>query len=302
MKRILLVPIFFLFSMLSSYAQELNCQIQVFSPQIQGTNEKRIFENLQKAMFEFMNNTKWTNDVFQPEERITCNLVMNITEKVSTDQYKATLSVISKRPVYKSGYTECNLINYSDPDVQFTYVEFQPLDFSMSQHLNNLTSVLAYYAYVILALDYDSFSLEGGTPYWLKAQTIVSNAQNAPEKGWKSSESSKNRYWMVDNMLQPTYSEIRDVMYNYHRLGFDIMYNDVSGGRAVVFQAIKSLEKIHEDRPLSWPMQLFFTAKKDEIIKLFSGGLTEEKSQIVPLLQRIDPGNGINYQKINQTQ
>jgi hypothetical protein len=302
MKRFFLAPLFLLLFIGNSSAQELTCQVQVLSPQIQGTNEKRIFENLQKAIFEFMNNTKWTNDVFSTEERIVCTMVLTVQEKIGTDQYKGNLSIISQRPVYKSSYPQCNLINYNDPDVQFTYIEFQPLDFSMNNHISNLTSTLAYYAYVILALDYDSFSLNGGTPFWQKAQTIVSNAQNAPEKGWRSAESTKNRYWMVDNMLHPMFAPMRECMYKYHRLGFDVMYNDVSGGRAAVMEALLGLEKIHEQRSLSWPMQLFFNAKKDEIVKLFSGGLVEEKSKIVPVLQRIDPGNGIHYQKITQAQ
>lgn len=302
MKRFFLLPLFLLLFIGRSTAQELNCQVQVQSPQIQGTNEKRIFENLQKAIFEFMNNTKWTNDVFSIEERINCNLVLTINEKIGSDNYKGQLSVISQRPVYKSGYQQCNLINYSDPDIQFTYIEFQPLDFSMNNHITNLTSILAFYSYVIIALDYDSYSLNGGTPYWQKAQTIVSNAQNASERGWKSAESSKNRYWMVDNMLHPIFAPMRECMYEYHRLGFDVMYSDVSGGRAQIMESLLSLEKIHEQRSLSWPLQLFFTAKRDEIVKLFSGGLTEEKSKIVPVLQRIDPGNGIHYQKITQAQ
>lgn len=299
MKRFFLAPLFLLLFAGNATAQELNCQVQVLSPQIQGTTEKRIFENLQKSIFEFMNNTKWTTDVVSTEERIVCTMVLTISEK-SGDQCKGNLSIISQRPVYKSSYPSCNLINYNDPDIQFSYIEFQPLDFSISNHLSNLTSILAYYSYVILALDYDSFSPNGGTPYWQKAQTIVSNAQNTPEKGWKSAESLKNRYWMVDNMLSPIYAPIRNCMYKYHRLGFDVMYNDVNGGRAAVMEALLSLEKIHEQRALSWPMQLFFNAKKDEIIKLFSGGLVDEKAKIVPVLQRIDPGNGINYQRITQ--
>ncbi|MDQ3112425.1 MAG: DUF4835 family protein [Bacteroidota bacterium] len=301
MKRFFLATAFLFFLIGKSGAQELNCQVQVLHPQIQGPNEKRIFENLQKGIFEFINNTKWTNDVFSIEERINCTMVLTITDKTN-DQYKGNLSVISQRPVYKSGYQNCNLINYNDPDMQFTYVEFQPLDFSMANHISNLTSVLAYYSYVILALDYDSYSLNGGTPYWQKAQTIVSNAQNTAEKGWKSVESNKNRYWMVDNMLHPIFAPLRECMYKYHRLGLDVMYNDVNGGRAAIMAALLLLEKIHDQRPLSWPMQLFFNAKKDEIIKLFSGGPVEDKTKIVPVLQRIDPGNGIGYQKITQAQ
>jgi hypothetical protein len=282
-------------------AQELNCQVSVVSPQIQGTTEKRIFDNLQKALFEFMNNTKWTNDVFSPVERINCQLQMNITTKLSTDEYQATLQVISTRPIFKSNFTS-TVFNHNDADIQFKYVEFQPLEFSISQHLSNLTSIMAFYAYAIIATDYDTYSLNGGTPYWQKCQTIVSNAQAAPEKGWKSMENNKNRFWIADNMLQPTYAPLRECMYKYHRLGFDMMYQDVAAGRAVCFDALKNLEQIHNQRPLSFPMQMFFNAKYQEIVDLFSGGLPEEKSKLVPILQKVDPGHGLFYQKINQTQ
>lgn len=280
-------------------AQELNCQVQVLSPQIQGTTEKRIFENLQKAIYEFMNNTKWTNDVFSPEERITCNFVLTISDKLSNDEYKGNIQVLSQRPVYKSSYNSV-LLNHNDQDVQFKYVEFQPIEFSINQHIANLSSMLSYYAYVVIALDYDSYSPNGGTPYWQKAQTIVNNAQNAPEKGWKSMESTKNRYWLVDNMLQPIFAPVRECMYKYHRLGFDVMYQDVAGGRQACLEALTALEKIHNQRPLSFPLQLFFNAKSKEITDLFKGGLPEEKSKATSLLQKIDPGHGIDYQKINQ--
>lgn len=282
-------------------AQELNCQVQVVSPQIQGTTEKRIFENLQKAVFEFMNNTKWTTDIYSIEERINCSMFINVTDKLSTDEYKGTIQLQSTRAAFKSSYNTV-LLNHNDADFTFRYVEFQPLDFSINQHMSNLTSVLAYYAYVILAMDYDSFSLKGGQPWWQKAQTIVANAQNAPEKGWKSSESTKNRYWLVENMLQPLFEPLRTCIYKYHRLGFDVMYDDVETGRAMVLEALQGLEAIHNQRPLSFPMQIFFNAKSDEIVKLFSGGTTEQKSKVVPLLQKIDPGHGIVYQNINRAQ
>jgi hypothetical protein len=280
-------------------AQELNCQVQVVSPQIQGTSERRIFDNLQKAIFEFMNNTKWTNDVFGPDERINCSFFINVTEKLSNDEYKATLQIQSTRTAFKSSFNSV-MLNHNDPNFQFKYIEFQAFDFTINQHTTNLTSVLAYYAYVILALDYDSFSLNGGTPYWQKAQTIVANAQNAPERGWRSQEDTKNRYWLVENMLQPLFAPMRACIYKYHRLGFDIMYNDVAAGRATVLEALQGLEAIHAQRPLSFPMQIFFNAKSDEVVKLFSQGMTDEKGKIVPLLQKIDPGNGIKYQRIQQ--
>lgn len=301
MRKGIVFVLLLLVSVVRVQAQELNCQVQVVSPQIQGTTEKRIFDNLQKAVFEFMNNTKWTNDIYSIEERINCSMFINITEKLSTDEYKATIQIQSTRTIFKSSYNSV-LFNHNDADFQFRYVEFQPLDFSINQHMSNLTSVLAYYAYVILAMDYDSYSLNGGTPWWQKAQTIVSNAQNAPEKGWKSSESTKNRYWLVDNMLQPIFAPLRDCIYKYHRLGFDVMYQDVEGGRAVVLQALQELEAIHNSRPLSFPMQIFFNAKSDEIVKLFSGGTQDEKTKVVPLLQKIDPGHGIVYQNITRAQ
>jgi hypothetical protein len=301
MKHSIFIFLLLTFLQLSSNAQELFCQVQVVSPQIQGTNEKRIFDNLQKSIFEFMNNTKWTNDVFSPEEKIPCNLLLNITEKTSTDIYKATLQIQSSRLIYKTGYSSV-LMNHNDADIQFSYIEFQPIEFSINQRLSNLSSIFAYYAYVIIAMDYDSFSLKGGTPFWQKAQIVVSNEQNSNEKGWKSMEGTKNRFWIVDNMLQPTFAPMRECFYNYHRLGFDIMFQDVVGGRAVCLETILSLNKIHSQRPLSFPMQLFFNAKKDEVVKLFSGGLPDEKQKVVSMLQRIDPGNGILYQRIIQNQ
>lgn len=301
MKRLICIIIFSLVAHLSILAQELNCQVQVVSPQIQGTTERRIFDNLQKAIFEFLNNTKWTNDVFGPDERISCSFFINITEKLSNDEYKATLQIQSTRQAYKSSYNSV-LLNHNDANFQFKYVEFQPFDFTINQHTTNLTSVLAYYAYVIIALDYDSFSQNGGTPFWQKAQTIVANAQNAPERGWRSQEDTKNRYWLVENMLQPLFSPLRVCIYKYHRLGFDLMYTDVAAGRSAVTDALLGLEQIHNQRPLSFPMQIFFNAKSDEIVKLFSQGLSDEKGKLVPLLQKIDPGNGIKYQRIQQTQ
>jgi Domain of unknown function (DUF4835) len=288
-----------IFTTTAAAAQELNCQVQVVSPQIQGTSERRIFDNLQKAIFEFMNNTKWTNDVFGPDERINCSFFINVTEKLSNDEYKATLQVQSTRTVFKSSYNSV-MLNHNDANFQFKYIEFQAFDFTINQHTTNLTSVLAYYAYVILALDYDSFSPSGGTPYWQKAQTIVANAQNAPERGWRSQEDTKNRYWLVENMLQPLFAPMRTCIYKYHRMGFDIMYSDVAAGRAAVLEALQGLEAIHAQRPLSFPMQIFFNAKSDEVVKLFSQGMPDEKGKVIPLLQKIDPGNGIKYQRIQQ--
>jgi len=282
-------------------AQELNCQVEVVHPTIQGTLEKRIFETLKKDVFEFMNNRKWTSDQFTPDERINCTIFLNITEKVSSDEYKATLQVQASRTAYKSSYNSL-LLNHNDNDVQFKYVEFQQMDFSLQQHQGALTSVLGYYAYLILALDYDSYALNGGTQWFQKCQTIVANAQTAPEKGWKSFEGTKNRYWLVDNLLNPQFAPMRECIYRYHRLGFDLMHQDVNTGRAAVLEALQLLKKVHQAKPLSFNMQVFFNAKHEEVTKLFTGGMPDERARATQLLSEIDPGHGSSYQKIQSGQ
>ncbi|MCC7301916.1 MAG: DUF4835 family protein [Bacteroidia bacterium] len=278
-------------------AQELNCNVQILSPTIQGTTEKKIFETLQLAISEFMNNTRWTGDQFKQEERITCNLTITINDKLSSDEFKGSMQIQSSRPVFKTSYNSL-VFNHNDVDFQFKYLEYQPLEFSKTSHLSNLTSVLAFYAYMIIGIDYDTFSPEGGTPYFQFAQTIVNNAQNVPEKGWKAFEGQKNRYWMVTNMLDGVFKPIRECNYKYHRLGLDIMQQDLTSGRSVAADALLLLKKVHNDKPLSFTMQVYFQGKADEIVNLFSQSFPDEKTKIMNLLNEIDPGNGIKWQKI----
>ncbi len=300
MKYLKHIPIFiFCLLMIPVRAQELNCQVQVLSQQVQGTDAKRIFDNMQKQVFEFMNNRKWTNDVFSMNERIECTILINVTEKVSTSEFKATIQVQSRRPIFKSSYGS-PLFNYNDQNFQFTYVEFQPFDFNVNTYSSNITSVLAYYAYVILALDYDSFSNLGGTEYWQKAQQIVTNAQNGSDAGtgWKSFESNKNRYWLTENILNPVFAPIRETYYNYHRKGLDIMVDKPDDGRALVLEAVNKLKELHKNRPSSYNMQLFFNAKGDEIINVFSQGSQQEKQTVTETLNLIDAANSNKYSKI----
>lgn len=283
-----------------SFAQELNCKVQVLSQQIQGT-DKRVFTTLQTAIFEFMNNKKWTNDQFKLDERIDCSILINVTERPSTDQFVATIQVQSRRPIYKSSYNSV-LLNYNDNDFQFTYLENQPLEFNENQFTTNLTSVLGFYAYLIIGMDYDTFSMNGGTTYLQKAQNIVNQAQNTSEPGWRAFESNKNRYWLINNMLDAPFINIRECMYNYHRKGLDEMVSNKEGGRANILEALESLRKVHQARPLSFAMQVFFNAKSDEIINIFSGAFSDEKSKVVTLLNDIDPTNSNKYQKIMANQ
>jgi len=278
------------------FAQELNCRVQVLTPAIQG--DKHIYETLQKSIIEFMNNTRWTKDNFKSDEKIEFSLTITVSDR-STDDFKASIQVQSQRPVYKAAYNSV-LMNYSDPDYQFHYVESQSLDYSDNAYTSNLTSVLAFYAYMVIGLDYDSFSLNGGSPYYQKANAIVNNAQTDQSvRGWQSSESQKNRYWMVNNMLDPVYAPIREYMYKYHRMGLDVMSSNRDQGLTVITDNLSLLQKAYRDRPTSFTLQLFFTAKADELVNIFQGAQPGDKSKALTILNEIDPANANKYAKIN---
>lgn len=278
-------------------AQELNCQVNVASPQIQGTTEKQIFDQLQKAIFEFMNNTKWTKDNFTTSERIDCSILINITQKLGVDEYKATIQVQSRRPVFKSSYFS-PAVNYIDENFTFKFQQFQQLEFNLNTYSTNLTSVLSFYAYIILANDYDTFSNLGGTEYFQKAQIIVANAQSSGEIGWKSQETNKNRYWIPENALQPVFIPIRECMYRYHRLGLDIMFDKPDEGRSEILKSMDLLVGVYKNRPATFIMELFFNAKADEIVNIFSKGLPDEKTKVVQTLTTVDPANTTKWYKI----
>ncbi len=267
--------------------------------QIQGTNVK-VFETLQTALYEFMNNKKWTDHVYSMEERIECNIMINLTEQVSQDEFKGTIQVQATRPVFNTSYTSV-LFNHMDNNMHFKYVEFQSLEFSETTHMSNLTSILAYYAYIILGLDYDTFSPKGGYEFFQKAEKIVNNAQNAPEKGWKAFEDLKNRYWLVENLLNDVYSPIRECYYAYHRQGLDLMAEKSQEARTYIADGLEGLRKVYQQKPGSFLMQIFFNAKTDEIVNIFSEAYPDEKMRMVNLLSQIDPVNSSKYQKINQS-
>lgn len=278
-------------------SQELNCNITINTDQIQGTAEKQIFEQMRKSVFEFMNNTKWTSDVFNAQEKIDCSILIIIKQKVSTEDYSASIQVQSTRPVFNSSY-RTPVLNIEDENFDFRFQQFTTLDFNINSFQNNLTQVLAFYAYVILAVDYDTFSPLGGTPYWQKAQTIVNNAQSASEKGWRSSDGNKNRYWLIENTLQPVFKGIRDCMYEYCFLGLDIMYDKTDEGRANILKSLNLLKPVYAARPASFNMQLFFNAKTDELVNIFKGAQPDEKEKARETLMNVDPANTTKYLKI----
>lgn len=280
------------------HAQELNCQVQINSQQI-AINDNTVFEAMQRSVYEFMNTRRWTNDKFRPSERIDCSILIQINKRISTDTYEATFQISSSRPIYGSTYSS-PLFRYQDESIVFKYLQFDVLDFSMNAYLSELTSILGYYAYVILAMDYDSYSLYGGQEYWQKAQQIVSNAQTSGQGGWLSFSSRTNRYWLVQNSLNERFKPLRDCVYMYHRQGFDQMSENVQKGRGAVFEALKLSQKVHKAEPNSFNVRLFYTAKNDEIIKLFSKAEASEKNELITLLETVDPANANKYGAIKE--
>ena len=292
----------FVFSVFASllFSQDLNCSVQVLTPQAANSTDKKILETLKQSIFEFMNNRKWTNDVFQQDERIECSLVVTITDHTTgSDLFSGSIQVQARRPIYKSSYNSL-MVNILDKNFSFKYIEYQPLEFVESTFSSNLSSVLAFYAYIIVGSDYDSFSLEGGTPFFQKAQNIVSNAQSSADKGWKSTEDTRNRYWIVENILNSTYKPLRECMYKYHRNGFDGMSQDLPTSRANVLSSLQLLKSVYDNKPGNYSLTLFFLAKADEIVNLFSPSEPEEKTKVLALVNEIDPANSVKYNKINQ--
>jgi len=276
------------------------CNVQVLTQQIQGTN-KQVFQTLQTSIYEFMNNTSWTNHVFETDERIECTMLFNIKEQVSVDEFKGTLQIQSRRPVFNSSFNSV-VLNYVDNDIQFKYVEFQPLEFSETSHLSNLTSILAFYAYVIIGMDYDTYSFEGGTPFFEVAEKIVNNAQNTPERGWRAMESTsrKNRYWLINNILNEDFSLLREFVYKYHRLGLDIMHEKTNEARASISEYLRLLQQISREKPdpFMYYLQVVLDAKTDELVNIFKESFQEEKTRVYALLNEIDPSHGNKYEQI----
>jgi hypothetical protein len=295
----ILITILLLFCQLFAFSQELFCNVRVNSSQVQ-TSDRGIFNSMQTAMYEFLNNTKWTDVNVENEERIECTMLITITKKISNDHFEAKINVQSTRPIYNTTY-KSTLLNYVDNNFRFHYSEQQPLEFSQSTHLSNLTSVLAYYVYIVLGLDFDTFSENGGIEYFTKAQKIVNNAQNAPESGWKAFESDKNRYWLVQDLLDSRYSDYHNTLYLYHRLGLDKLGEEPDDARYEITEAIENLKGIYRENPSTVLLTLFFDAKSEEIIKIFSEAFPNEQAKIIQTLIEVNPSNTSRYQSITKS-
>lgn len=267
-------------------AQELNCNVTVNTDQIAGTN-KDVFNTLQNAITEYFNTTVFTNARFSPNEKIECRFFLTVKE-YTDDVFKGDIQVQSIRPVYNSSYTT-TLLNFKDNKVEFTYRENEPLVFSVNQMESQLTAILNFYAYLFIALDFDSFSLHGGDPYFDRLSQIVQLAQSAGENGWKAFEDTKNRSAVLASFTDVATSGIRDMNYRYHRLGLDVMSTSVDKGRAVITESLGEMEKVYKANPMSVALSMFKDAKLDELVNVYSKAPAEERTKVYELLEPLYP-------------
>ena len=281
-----LAILFTLLYSLGVLAQELNCTVTVIAQQT-GNDNNVVFRNLEKQLNEFISNTQWTDKNYSQQERIDCNMVINVQE-YNNDLFAATLQVSSSRPVYNSTYNT-PVYNYNDKSFNFRYLEFQNLVYNPIQFESNLISVLAFHVYMILGLDADTFELNGGSEYFKQAQIIANYSQQLNGQGWKLEDGLQSRFALIDNLMSPTFKEFRTTMYEYHINGLDLMHEDTKKGKTKLTSVLEELQKIHRRRPNSFLMRVFFDAKSDEIMDILSGGPSVNITDSMDILNRIAP-------------
>lgn len=271
-------------------AQELNSRVQVIAPNVSNINRQNL-ETLQNILRDFLSNNKWTTETYLPQERIDCNFVITITSWDGSSAYTAEAQIQSSRPVYNSSYYS-TLLNISDKDFDFFYNEGQSLDFSEQNFISNISSLLAFYAYTIVGLDKDSFSLLGGTPYYLKAQQVLNIAQNGGNKGWKAIDGLRNRYWLNENVLNTSIKELRSFIYNYHVNGLDRLQENANNGAKNILGHLSSLQQLDRIKQNSFFPNVYFASKADEVTNVLAlmpdAG---DKVKAYNLLSQIDPAN-----------
>lgn len=283
----------------SIMAQDFQCSISVNSSQISGSNKSK-YNTLQQSLYSFINDRKWCQYNLKANERIECSLLITLNE-VAGDEMQGSMTIQLQRPVFGSNY-KSPLLNFQDKDVKFKYEEGQALEYAENASLSQLTSLIAFYLNFFLAIDFDTFSQNGGDPYLTKCQSIVSVNQNASEAGWKSFETGqKNRYWLVENLTNGQYDKFHDFFYTYHRLGLDVMSESPDAGRASVLEALKMLQDVSKIKSNLFMVQIITLAKSQEIINIFSEGTQTEKNTVINIMKQLDPANQSKYTAINNS-
>ena len=295
--------LFLCFSMVVTQAQELRARVNVLSNRVANNVDKKTFQTLQTALNNFVNNRKWSNDNFSQQEKIDCSFLLNLEPTGDANVYKASLTIQSARPVFNSSYLS-PIINFQDKDVIFKYVEFQQLEFNDNRVsgtdalVSNLTAVFAYYINIILGMDYDSFSPRGGNLYFQKVENIVNNAPEGKDiSGWKAFDGTRNRYWLAENLLNSRYTIIHDAIYDYYRLGMDKLYDEEATARMQVLNVLSLLNNFNIENPNTMILQFFFQGKTQELIKIFSKAMPQDKSRALEFLQRLDVSSASKYKE-----
>ncbi|MDR1679326.1 MAG: DUF4835 family protein [Prevotellaceae bacterium] len=296
MKKTTLILAFFCIS-LFAVGQELNCSVTVNAEKLTTATNKQIFNTLQKAIGEFVNNRRWTDLQYEAAERIECSFFITINEAFDEKDFKASIQVQSRRPIFNSSYYT-PLFSFKDDNFNFEYIEHTPIEYAEGSFSSNLSAVLAYYCYLIIGYDADSFARLGGTSAFSKAESIVNLAQSQNEKGWKAFEDDRNRYAIINNLLDNNLRQFREFFYTYHRLGLDEMAANVSKGSAQIANSFSALREANRARPSSVVLSIFLDSKRDEIVNIFSKAPAKEKKQIYDLLMDIDPSKSAVYDQI----
>ncbi|MBL0012390.1 MAG: DUF4835 family protein [Flavobacterium sp.] len=284
-----------LFVVGSTNAQELNCTVKVNFEQVASTNNQ-VFKTLETSLSDFVNKTNWTSQKVKNVERINCSMFITINEYL-TNQFKATIQVGSSRPIFNSSYSS-PVLNYNDKDFNFEYNEFQQFNYNPNSFDSNLVSVVAFYSLVIIGMDADSYKLDGGIPYYEAAQEIANVAQSSGYKGWLQGDTNQNRYWLVNNLLSNTFTQFREALYSYHLEGMDQMHQDQKVAKGKIIEAVTKLSYMELNRPNSFLTRVFFDAKSDEIVSIFTGGPTVDTADLVNKLYTISPMNASKWSEI----
>ena len=304
MHKKIFLSVFSCFVFVAAETQEIQARLTVLTSKISSQVDKKIFQTLQSGLINFINNRKWSNDTYQSNEKIQCNFLLNIDQELGNNVYKAKLTVQAARPVYNTTY-DSPLINFIDDDIVFRYQEFQPIEFNENRIQGNdpvaanLTAVMAYYVYIIMGFDYNSFSLRGGDAYFQKAWNIVNNAPESREiTGWKSFESQRNRYWLSENISNSRFALMHDAMYAYYRSGMDIFYENEAEGRNGILNCLNFLNTVNTENPNSMIMQFFFQGKSNELVKVFSKATPDVKTRARDILSKLDLTNASAYKEL----
>jgi hypothetical protein len=303
MRKAILFFGFWLGFLAFAQAQELNCEVTVNTEQLQQTADKRLFKEMRNQIFNFMNTTRWTNDVYKIEERVRCKLFITITSMPEIGHYKANVQVISSRPVYGTGY-ETVVLSHIDKDWDFEFSEATPLQFSENSFTSNLASLLSFYAYTIIGLDMDTYAKKGGSGMYDRAMTVLNftagQGQNKP--GWKALDDNRNRnrYWLITNLQDQQIEPVRNAFYTYHREGLDIYATKADEARVNILASLRGIQQVARLKPGTAIQRDFFDAKADEIVNLMKGAAPADKQAVILLLSEVDPTNTGKYQGINQ--